>query len=132
MEAALHDLPSEMHSFPRGQCGTVTRLLAAYLEQAGLGTFAYVTGGRSDPAEPDEEGWSHAWLEHDGLIIDITADQFPENHDQPIIVTRDRTWHNTFNQDVESQARASFRLAPSHIDERAYRIITARLAEERR
>jgi hypothetical protein len=132
IDAAVHDLPSEMHSFPLGQCGTVARLLATYLEDAGLGTFAYVTGRRIDPAEPEEEGWSHAWLEQNDLIIDVTADQFPEQHDQPIIVTRDRAWHNTFDQDVERRACASFRLAPTHIDEEAYRVIIAALAVERR
>lgn len=38
---------------------------------------------------------SHAWLEYDGLIIDITADQFDEVS-EPIIVTSDRSWHSQF------------------------------------
>jgi hypothetical protein len=38
---------------------------------------------------------SHFWLEHKGLIVDISADQYPEI-DQPVIVTGDRSWHETF------------------------------------
>ena len=38
---------------------------------------------------------SHFWLEHEGLIVDISADQYPEI-EQPVIVTTDRSWHDGF------------------------------------
>ncbi|MBC2932935.1 hypothetical protein [Nocardioides sp. zg-1228] len=40
----------------------------------------------------NETGRTHAWLEQDDVIIDITAYQF-DDIDEPIIVTTDRTWH---------------------------------------
>jgi hypothetical protein len=36
---------------------------------------------------------THGWIESDGIIIDITADQFPDIT-APALVTRDRTWHD--------------------------------------
>jgi hypothetical protein len=63
---------------------------AGYLHQAGHGEWEYVTGERVS------DFYSHAWLEQDGLIVDITADQF-EGIDQPVIVTHDRRWHRQFS-----------------------------------
>ena|ERR1700722_16831640 len=123
IEGSLSELPPEMHSFPLGQCGTVTRLLGAYIEESGLGCFDYVTGGRIDPIEPQEGAWSHAWLEKEGLIVDITADQFAEKRAECVIVTRDLSWHRTFDHDVKNLGQAHFRYAPARIDEAAYRII---------
>jgi len=97
-----------MQSFPLGQCGMVTRLLGAYLEDLHLGTFDYITGGRIDPDERDKEPRSHAWLHKDGLIVDVTADQF-EDQPSPVIVTRDASWHEAFDQDLENYGPASFR-----------------------
>ena len=48
IELSIDALPPEVRSFPLGQCGTVTRLLGAYLEDLGLGSFDYVTAGRID------------------------------------------------------------------------------------
>jgi hypothetical protein len=42
---------------------------------------------QSDPA------LTHAWVERDGLIIDITADQFVDVA-EPVLLTTDRTWHD--------------------------------------
>jgi len=49
-----------------------TRLLAQYFRDLGLGEWEYVSGIRSS----DEQ--SHAWLEKDGWIVDMTADQFDD------------------------------------------------------
>ena len=45
---------------------------------------------RSYPSDPPYD--RHVWLECDGMIIDITADQFP-NIKSAIIVARDSEWH---------------------------------------
>lgn len=41
---------------------------------------------------------SHGWVEQDGVIADITADQFAMidgfGTPLPVIVTRDRSWHD--------------------------------------
>ena len=54
--------------FPSGCCGNASLLLGAYLHECGLGDFQYICGMRGEQ--------SHAWLEKDGLIVDITSDQF--------------------------------------------------------
>jgi len=44
---------------------------------------------------------SHAWLECGDLIVDITADQFPEIKEK-ILVTTDRYWHKIFKGQIRS------------------------------
>lgn len=86
-----------MHSpFPTGWCGDAAPLLAQYFTDSGLGHFDYVCDERTND-DPVAVWQTHAWLEQDGLIIDITANQFPEI-DDPIMITRDRTWHNQFRE----------------------------------
>lgn len=77
-------------SFPRGVCGAVCFLLGHYLRQNGFPTAEYVNGIRQS------DGESHAWIETDGFIVDITGDQFPEIADG-VIVTTDFTWHRQFS-----------------------------------
>lgn len=43
----------------------------------------------------DPGAQSHAWIELDGLIVDISGDQFVDQH-EPVFVTKDRTWHDSF------------------------------------
>ena len=88
-------LPFEMKNFPHGCCGDASMLLGAYLEDHGIKSLIYVCGMRS--------GRSHAWLESDSLIIDITADQFEECNES-VIVAKDSEWHRTFDRDLESEA----------------------------
>ncbi|WP_434599602.1 hypothetical protein [Streptomyces sp. A5-4] len=73
-------------SFPAGTCWPTTVLLADYFAQCGLGRWDQYRGARTDRQ-------THAWLERDGVLVDITADQFPGR--DPVIVTRDRSWHHT-------------------------------------
>ena len=66
-EGKFSGLPT-LINFPRGSCGTTSRLLGAYLENNGHGVWNYMCGyiGKQ----------SHAWLEKNGMVIDITSDQF--------------------------------------------------------
>jgi len=73
--------------FPRGACGDVSELLGQYLRDAGLGTWLYRSGVKHEPAFA-----SHAWIESEGLIVDITADQFPAVR-EPVIVAAASAWH---------------------------------------
>jgi hypothetical protein len=57
------------------------------LHELGYGPIEYVSGQRGRQ--------SHGWLELDDIIIDITADQFGEEID-PVLVTRDKTFHKNF------------------------------------
>lgn len=77
--------------FPKGCCGNTSDLLAYFLMKHDI-KAKYVTG--------IWRGVSHGWLEYDGYIIDITADQFKEIH-KNVIVTRDDTWHSKFHSKKE-------------------------------
>jgi len=46
---------------------------------------------------------SHTWLEKQNLVVDITADQFPEISDK-VIVCLDSEWHRQFNGKIEHKA----------------------------
>jgi hypothetical protein len=71
------------NNFPRGACGGAVDIMGQYvIETFGLDT-KYVTGYLPD-------GSSHAWIVVNGIIVDITADQFGED---PVIVTRKSDWH---------------------------------------
>lgn len=59
------------YDFPSGACMDASILLGMILYRHGFGAFQLVsawneTGGR----------FSHAWLENDDILIDITAEQF--------------------------------------------------------
>jgi hypothetical protein len=69
-----------------------TLILAKYLKENGQEGFVYVCGMR--------DGHSHAWLRRDGLIVDITGDQFPDNGDS-VCVSRGSAWHAQFEIDCE-------------------------------
>lgn len=99
------------HSFPRGCCGDTSELLAAYLEDQDLGNFAYVSGwSRAKDS-------SHAWLERDELIIDVTADQF-QTGDEGAMVTTDPTWHAQFSDNRSRKEDGDFRSesTPPHLE----------------
>jgi hypothetical protein len=83
-------LPITLQDFPRGSCGEVAPLLGTFLKNRGMGTFQYICGRR--------KGHSHAWIEADGIIIDITADQFPEISER-VIVTNYSPWHDSFERE---------------------------------
>jgi hypothetical protein len=106
------------HKFPAGTCGDASDMLGRFLNERGEGTFEYVAG---------QQGLqTHAWLEGHGLIVDITADQFPDVSD-PAIVTTDKSWHSQF---VENHRRKPGfdGCLPEHKAnlESAYRLILAR------
>jgi hypothetical protein len=78
-----------LQHFPRGSCGDAAELLGEYLRDRGFGDWTYWNGFR--PA--DEPFGSHAWVAKDGILIDVTADQFSDVT-EPVIVTSDWSWHN--------------------------------------
>jgi hypothetical protein len=81
-----HDIVFER--FPAGSCGDTALLLGRFLREHGARDIRYVLGKRR---QGDDWG-SHAWLTVDGLIVDITADQFDEV-DDPVIVAVASAWH---------------------------------------
>lgn len=66
---SVHGAPMHIQGFPSGCCGIISELMGDHLNSLGIGEFYYVSSML--------EGASHAWLEVDGLVVDITADQFP-------------------------------------------------------
>ncbi|QDT66853.1 hypothetical protein [Calycomorphotria hydatis] len=74
-------------NFPHGCCGDTCQILGEYLKERGQGTWEYVCGWK------DQQ--SHAWIEHDGIIADITADQFNESLAH-VIVKRHSEFHTSF------------------------------------
>jgi hypothetical protein len=76
--------------FPKGVCGAVCFLLGHFLRENGFPTAEYVNGIRR------LDGESHAWIETDGIIVDITGDQFAEVAEE-VVVTRDFSWHRQFS-----------------------------------
>ena len=86
------DLFITLQDFPNGACGDASYILAKYLEENRCGQFDYVAGKRWP------KFYSHAWLEQNGVIVDITADQF-EGVNSEVIVTSDRSWHLQFEED---------------------------------
>ncbi|MFF5085039.1 hypothetical protein ACFY36_49045 [Actinoplanes sp. NPDC000266] len=81
---------ARLAAFPHGSCGDTCELLGQFLIDSGLGEWRFSAGVRNHSLA------THAWLEQDGLILDITADQFPEI-DEPVLLTRDRVWHDQFS-----------------------------------
>lgn len=70
-------------SFPKGACGHASELLGRHLRERLSVEPTYVAKDNDAPGG----SWrgSHAWLELDGLVIDITGDQFGW---EPVIVSR--------------------------------------------
>jgi hypothetical protein len=106
LEAVPRDKrPITLESFPRGACGDASLLLGALFVDCGITGFNYVCGERGDIA--DNSWTSHAWLQSEDWIVDVTADQFA---DAPagVIVAKGSPWHAGFN--IESTSPADFRL----------------------
>ena len=92
-------LTEDFENFPAGSCGDASILLAQYLIDAGYDTPTYVSAELVRP--PDL--LSHAWIELDGVILDVTADGF-EPDAPPVIVAENSTWHGRFNRFDEHPA----------------------------
>lgn len=75
-------------NFPGGACGDASEMLGEYLRDCGLGDWHYRMG-------VNERRGTHAWVERDGALVDITADQFPDlDQPPPVIAGTDWSWHD--------------------------------------
>ena len=82
--------------YPRGACSAVSGLLGTYLfEEHGFST-ELIHATHKAGFEP--HGF-HSWLEADGLIIDLTCDQFSHDPLSAPYIGRDRSWHNQWKID---------------------------------
>lgn len=80
-----------MKNFPRGCCGDTSLLLGEFLLECGVDNLRY-TLGRCD-------NQSHAWLERNGEIIDITGDQFTDG--QRVFVGKLDAFYSRFELDFQ-------------------------------
>jgi hypothetical protein len=94
IESCRAKLPIGLKDFPFGSCLDASLLLGHYLEQSDVGKPIYVSGTK--------DGRTHMWLEMDGVIIDITADQFGDAPER-VMVTRDTAWHVNSKRNREDQ-----------------------------
>lgn len=85
-----------LQRFPAGACGDASDLLARFLLDEGLGEWEHVSGR-------DATGQTHAWIERNGFIVDITADQFCDVG-EPVTATTERSWHERFSLDRNRRA----------------------------
>jgi hypothetical protein len=90
-DAFPSSLRADFRAFPKRACDHASILLGLYLQEHGFPEIQYVYAGTRGPKPED----SHAWLEVDSIIVDITASQFPDKQDL-VIVTEDHSWHRQF------------------------------------
>lgn len=88
-----------LQNFPVGACGDASILLGQFFADRGLGEWFYVNGERTAASGKQ----THAWIERDGLVVDITANQFIEI-DDPVLVTNAKDWHLQFAEDTRHAA----------------------------
>lgn len=86
---ANNELGVFFREFPVGQCGNTSDMLAQYLIDNGIGPITYVNGTYYGDGWDDR--WAHTWLVVNGLVIDITGDQFkyhkePLSYDVPVYI----------------------------------------------
>jgi len=120
--AAIESIPFEerpysMQSFPNCSCGDTSRLFGAFLVDCAIPGFQFISGERGSKAG---NTWaSHAWLQHNDLVVDLTADQFS---DAPsgVIVSAPSPWHEQFQ--TETGTDPDFRQSSDYGAELLYSI----------
>lgn len=91
-----------LQDFPAGACGDVSLILGHFLLENGFQGFDYVLGELlHDTSEVQLQ--SHAWLQFDSIVVDITADQF-NDVDEKVIVRYNSKWHERWNGIVQHKA----------------------------
>ena len=89
---------SDFSEFPKGCCGDASNIIGCYLISQGFKNVRYIEGVR----KANEQAPTHAWLEWDGWIIDITADQFIDGP-SAVFMERDSEFHESFLRQDEWQ-----------------------------
>jgi len=78
---------TRLAAFPNETCDVVCRILGLYLFDNGIRGISIMSGRR-----PDGKPGQHHWLDVNGVVVDITADQFGQ---PSIIVTGDSPFHDS-------------------------------------
>ncbi len=88
--------PIGLREFPFGSCSDASFILGSYLKHLGYGEFKHICGQRG--THEDNSWTTHAWLEKNDLIIDITCNQF-EEVTEDLIISDSSIWHLSFSRD---------------------------------
>lgn len=100
VRAIVEEISKSMYhpvgEFPGGWCDACSKVLGTLLTELGVDSLIRVVGIRGEHDLP-----FHVWLQRQGLVIDITADQFKENFSSPVVVTTDSPWHAGLKQSLE-------------------------------
>jgi len=85
----------EFGSFPHGTCGPVSELMGRIVLERTGHEGIYVCGDGHPALKPQQ---SHAWLEVEGFIVDLTHDQF-EGTGLSGWVHETSAWHAKFDRE---------------------------------
>jgi hypothetical protein len=96
--------PAVFEAFPKGTCGVTSEIIGTWLISKGIEGVEYVNGKRWRKGRHE----THGWLEIDGLIIDITSDQFKPDGLGPVYIGSDRKFHDTFQNQQHKMPNLSF------------------------
>ncbi len=80
--------------FPTGCCGDASDILGKWLSSNGVVGLKYVHGCREEV--------SHGWLELNGVIIDITSDQFADGCGA-VFFDANSDFHSSFKSQKKSE-----------------------------
>lgn len=100
---SLADTPDSLLSgFPSSTCGDASQIVGRILIELFSCRAKYVCG-RTHPAYNEDQ--THAWIEVDRFLIDVTHDQFKETGLSGWVFERQTAWHLGFqNQEVSEVA----------------------------
>jgi len=96
MDASLFPCTPHFSDYPSGCCGDTSNLLLQFLYDNGIKS-EYVNGSFYEDVGDHCRERSHAWLEIEDYIVDITADQF-DDVSEKAFVTQDKSWHSKFKE----------------------------------
>ncbi len=93
---------ARLKRFPRGCCKDASFILARILDtEYGIADTEYVWGITDSESGSD----THGWLEVNGPIMDVTADQFPDINEPVLVIPRDES---EFHARFELQSRSRY------------------------
>ena len=84
----LSKAPGFLPHFPEGCCSWATWMIGHFLKFEMCHSVEEINAERAS--------LPHAWLSADGIIIDITSDEF-EDSEAKVIVSRNSDWHKTWS-----------------------------------
>ncbi|HFQ2193333.1 hypothetical protein [Pseudomonas aeruginosa] len=111
----LGALPEHLKDFPKACCGAVSVLLGDYLIKQFDLRAMYVEGMR--------DGKPHGWIEIDGIVIDITGDQF-EGRPSVFTAAKD-SWYDSW---AERSRRPAEHLIECQVDVEEREVLRAVLS----